>query len=88
MAMKQSYPHRGITMHQLPVGSNFPAVVFTVGSALIFLIAIPALWYVTGGALVLGLLIAAGLRFVDARKSSAASLNIRKRGALRLKEYR
>ena len=49
-------------MHQLPVGGNFPGLIFAVGSALIFLIAIPALWYVMLGALVIGLLTAAAFQ--------------------------
>ena len=53
------YPHRGITMHQMPVGSNFPGLLFAVGSALIFLLAIPALWYVVVAAAAVGLVIAA-----------------------------
>jgi hypothetical protein len=45
------HPHRGITMHRLSVGGDFPALVFAVGGVLIFLFAIPALWYVVGAAL-------------------------------------
>lgn len=60
--MKEEYLHRGITMHQLPVGGNFPGFIFAAGSALMFLLAIPALWYITLGALVVGLLIAAALQ--------------------------
>ncbi len=39
-------------MHRLSVGGDFPGLVFAIGSVLIFLLAIPALWYVVGGALV------------------------------------
>ena len=53
------YPHRGITMHEMPVGGSFPGLLFAVGSALIFLFAIPALWYVVVAATVVGLIIAA-----------------------------
>ena len=45
-------------MHQMPVGGGFAGMVFAVGSALIFLLAIPALWYVVGAAIVVGLMIA------------------------------
>lgn len=45
-------------MHQMPVGSGFPGLLFAVGSALIFLFAIPALWFVVGAALVVGLILA------------------------------
>jgi uncharacterized membrane protein YczE len=51
-------------MHQLPVGSNFPGLVFAVGCALIFLFAIPALWYVLVAAIVVGLVIAAMLQLI------------------------
>jgi hypothetical protein len=63
-------PHRGITMHRLPVGGNFPGLLFALGSMLIFLLAIPALWYVLAGAAALGLLIAAGLRFTQNYRES------------------
>jgi len=59
--MQSKFPHRGITMHQLPVGGNVPGLVFAVGSALIFLLAIPALWYLLAGAVAVGLLTAAVL---------------------------
>jgi len=60
--MHSEYPHRGITMHRLPVGDNLPGLVFAVGSALIFLFAIPALWYVLVAAVVIGLVVAALLQ--------------------------
>ena len=60
--MESKSPHRGIDMHRLPVGGNFPGLVFAVGTALIFLIALPALWYVVAGALAIGLVIAAVLQ--------------------------
>src|SRR5205823_11306085 len=59
--MESKSPHRGIDMHRLPVGGDFPGLVFAVGSALIFLIALPALWYLVVGALAVGLVIAAVL---------------------------
>ena len=51
-------------MHEMPVGANFPGLLFAIGSALIFLLAIPALWYVVAGAAVVGLLIAASLQII------------------------
>ena len=54
--------HRGITMHQLPVAGNIPGLIFAVSSALIFLFAIPALWYVLVAAVAVGLVIAALLQ--------------------------
>lgn len=65
--MESKSPHRGITMHRLPVGGDFPGLVFAVGSALIFLIALPALWYLVAGALAVGLVIAAVLQMVRDR---------------------
>jgi hypothetical protein len=65
--MESKSPHRGITMHRLPVGGDFPGLVFAVGSALIFLIALPALWYLVVGALAVGLVIAAVLQIIHER---------------------
>ena len=62
--MPSEHPHRGISMHQLPVAGNLPGLVFAVGSALIFLFAIPALWFVLVAAIVIGLVIAAVLQVV------------------------
>jgi len=62
--MESKSPHRGITMHRLPVGGDFPGLLFAVGSALIFLIALPALWYLVVGALAVGLVIAAVLQTI------------------------
>lgn len=55
-------------MHRLPVGGDFPGLVFAVGSALIFLIALPALWFVVVGALAAGLVIAAVLQIIHDKK--------------------
>jgi len=65
--MHNEYPHRGITMHRLPVGDNLPGLIFAVGSALIFLFAIPALWYVMVAAVAIGLVIAAVLQVLHQR---------------------
>lgn len=66
--MKEEYSHRGITMHQLPVGGNFPGLLFAAGSALIFLLAIPALWFLVLGAIAIGLFVAAALQIAQNRK--------------------
>ncbi len=50
-------------MHKLPVGGDLPGLVFAVGSVAIFLIALPPLWYFVGFAVLLGLGVAALLRF-------------------------
>jgi hypothetical protein len=76
--MESKSPHRGIDMHRLPVGGDFPGLVFAVGTALIFLIALPALWYLVVGALAVGLVIAAVLRMIHSRpgKSQRSTLNL------------
>jgi hypothetical protein len=71
------YPHRGITMHRLQVGGNFPGLVFAVGSVLIFLLAIPALWVVVAGALAVGLVIAAVLQLVHTKPDESVRLTIK-----------
>ena len=62
------FPHRGITMHEMPVGGSFPGLLFAIGSALIFLFAIPALWYVVAAAAVVGLVIAAVLSILHSTR--------------------
>jgi hypothetical protein len=56
--------HGGITMHKLQIGSGFPALLFAVGSAAIFLIALPSLWYFLALAVLLGIGVAVMLRFL------------------------
>ena len=66
-------------MHEMPVGANFPGLLFAVGSALIFLLAIPALWYVVAGAAVVGLLIAAVMQIIqghDTERSQESLLKL------------
>jgi hypothetical protein len=62
--MDTKFPHRGITMHRLPVGGDFPGLLFAVGCALIFLLAIPALWCVLVGAVAVGVFIAGVLQII------------------------
>ena len=69
--MESKSPHRGIDMHRLPVGGDFPGLVFAVGSALIFLSALPALWYLVVGALAVGLVIAAVLQMIHDRSDDS-----------------
>jgi hypothetical protein len=75
--MESKSPHRGITMHRLPVGGDFPGLIFAVGSALIFLISLPALWYLVVGALAAGLVIAAVLQLVHDRPDESAKLTLK-----------
>ena len=69
--MESKSPHRGIDMHRLPVGGDFPGLIFAVGCALIFLIAVPALWYMVAGALAVGLVVAAALQFIHDRSEKS-----------------
>ena len=63
--MQQQAPHYGIRIDKIQVGSGFAGVVFTVGTLLIFLIGVPALWYFLAGATSLGVGVAALLRLRD-----------------------
>ena len=51
-------------MHQMKVGGNLPGLLFAVGTALIFLVAIPALWYFVAAAVVVGIAVAVVLHTV------------------------
>ena len=75
--MENKSPHRGITMHRLPIGGDFHGLVFAVGSALIFLIALPALWYLVVGALAIGLVIAAVLQIVRDKRDGSKPLSLK-----------
>ena len=59
MEVSSSWHH----LYRLPVGDNFVGAVFAVGSARIFLLAVPALWYALVAALAAGFAIAAVLDF-------------------------
>lgn len=75
--MESKSPHRGIDMHRLPVGGDFPGLIFAVGSALIFLIALPALWYAVVGALAVGLVIAAVLQMIHERPNESQQITLK-----------
>jgi hypothetical protein len=53
--------HPGITMHNISFGGGLMGLVFAVGSALIFLLGFPTLWYFVALAGALGVAIAAVL---------------------------
>ena len=63
--MAENGRHPGISMHQLPIGGGFVGLVFVVGSALIFLLGLPALWYFVAFSAALGVGIAAIFRLVS-----------------------
>lgn len=65
-------PHPGISMHKLPVGGGFIGLVFAVGSALLFLLGLPALWYFVVFSAALGIGIALMMRISSARRSDRA----------------
>lgn len=54
--------HSGITMHKLSFGGGFIGLLFAAGSALIFVLGFPTLWYFVALAAVLGIAIALFLR--------------------------
>jgi len=74
--MEGKFPHRGITMHRLPVGGNFPGLVFALGTASIFLFAVPALWYVLVAALTAGFAIAAVLQLAHRKPLESKRLSL------------
>jgi hypothetical protein len=67
--MADSDRHPGITMHKLPVGGGFAGLVFAVGSAVIFVLGLPSLWYFVAFSGVLGIGIAGIFRLVNSRRS-------------------
>ena len=75
--MDAKSPHRGITMHAMPVGGNFPGMVFAIGSALIFLFAIPALWFVMVAALAAGCVMAALIQIAHRKPTEVTKLTLR-----------
>ena len=61
--------HPGITMHKISFGGGFMGLVFGLGSALIFVLGFPTLWYFVVFAVVLGVGIAVFLRSASNRIS-------------------
>jgi hypothetical protein len=54
--------HSGITMHKFSVGGGFIGLLFAAGSALIFVLGFPTLWYFVALAAVLGVAVALFLK--------------------------
>jgi len=54
--------HPGITMHKISFGGGFMGLLFAAGSALIFVLGFPTLWYFVALAAALGVGIAVLLR--------------------------
>jgi len=61
--------HPGINMHKFTVGGGFIGILFAVGSAVIFIVGFPTLWYFVALSFGLGVAIAAILKFAHQRQS-------------------
>lgn len=61
--------HPGITMHKISFGGGFVGLLFAAGSALIFILGFPTLWYFVALAFVLGVGVALFLRLISTRRS-------------------
>jgi hypothetical protein len=59
--------HPGITMHKITFGGGFVGLLFAVGSALIFVLGFPTLWYFVALAFALGIGVAVFLRLISRR---------------------
>jgi len=62
--------HPGITMHKITFGGGFIGLLFAAGSALIFVLGFPTLWYFVAFATALGLGVAFFLRVQSRRLSN------------------
>ncbi len=61
--------HPGITMHKIAFGGGFMGVLFAGGSALIFVLGFPTLWYFVALAFALGAVIALLLKIASRYRS-------------------
>jgi hypothetical protein len=61
--------HPGINMHKLPVGGGFIGLLFAVGTAVIFVVGFPTLWYFVALSFGLGVAVALILKYVHQRQS-------------------
>jgi hypothetical protein len=61
--------HPGINMHKLSFGGGFIGLVFAAGSALIFILGFPTLWYFVALSAGLGVGIAIILQLVSSHRS-------------------
>ena len=57
--------HSGIRIDKIPVGAGIAGLIFVMGSAAIFLVGLPILWYFLAGAVALGLGVAAILHLKE-----------------------
>ena len=61
--------HPGINMHKLSFGGGFIGLVFAAGSALIFILGFPTLWYFVAFSAGLGVGVAIILRLASSHRS-------------------
>lgn len=61
--------HPGITMHKITFGGGFIGLLFAAGSALIFVLGFPTLWYFVALAFALGIAIAVFLKLANRYRS-------------------
>ena len=61
--------HPGINMHKLSFGGGLEGLTFVIGSTLIFVFGLPALWYFVALAYGLGIVVAIFLRIMGERRS-------------------
>jgi hypothetical protein len=59
--------HPGINMHKLPIGGGFIGILFAIGSAVIFILGFPTLWYFVAFSAGLGVAIALLIQFLHQR---------------------
>jgi hypothetical protein len=64
--------HPGITMHKIRFGGGFEGLLFTVGTALIFLFGLPALWYFVAFSAALGIIVAVIFRLITRHRAERA----------------
>lgn len=62
--------HSGITMHKVSFGGGFIGLLFAAGSALIFVLGFPTLWYFVAFALIFGIAVALLLRVASQWRSN------------------
>jgi len=61
--------HPGINMHKFSVGGGFIGILFAIGSAVIFILGFPTLWYFVAFSAGLGIVIAALMSYFHQSRS-------------------
>ena len=65
--------HPGINMHKIPVGGGIIGLLFAIGTAVIFILGFPTLWYFVVFSAGLGIAIALLIRILHSAPPTAAS---------------